>query len=88
VTLDCSYRQLQCALHSTVPQNPQVVIIIALLEQEYGSPRHGNPSDPLDELIYIKLSQQTNSSWTLYGLPAASRSSVIRPVAPRQIGRD
>lgn len=34
--------------------------VIAILEQTYGSPRHGNQEDPLDELIYIKLSQQTN----------------------------
>lgn len=35
--------------------------ILAALEQAYGSPRHGNLDDPLDELIYIKLSQQTNA---------------------------
>jgi len=35
--------------------------IIARLEQTYGIPQHGNKEDPLDELIYIKLSQQTNS---------------------------
>src|SRR6266540_7107112 len=36
--------------------------IVSLLEQAYRSPRHGNLDDPLDELIYIKLSQQTNSA--------------------------
>lgn len=36
--------------------------IIAILEHTYGSPRHGNLDDPLDELIYIKLSQQTNAA--------------------------
>ncbi|MCL4295578.1 MAG: endonuclease III [Anaerolineae bacterium] len=35
--------------------------IVAILEQVYGSPRHDNKDDPLDELIYIKLSQQTNA---------------------------
>lgn len=34
--------------------------ILAALEKTYGSPRHGNKDDPLDEIIYIKLSQQTN----------------------------
>jgi HhH-GPD superfamily base excision DNA repair protein len=34
--------------------------INAILEATYGNPRHGNLDDPLDELIYIKLSQQTN----------------------------
>lgn len=44
-----------------MPQNDRVAAIITLLEQEYCSPRHGNSLDPLDELIYIKLSQQTNA---------------------------
>jgi endonuclease III len=30
-----------------------------LLERRYGSPRHGNKDDPLDELVYIILSQMT-----------------------------
>lgn len=34
--------------------------IVAALAQAYGSPNHGNKEDPLDELVYIKLSQQTN----------------------------
>lgn len=34
--------------------------ILAALERAYGSPRHGNKDDPLSEIIYIKLSQQTN----------------------------
>lgn len=29
------------------------------LEETYGRPRHGNPEDPLDDLIYIILSSQT-----------------------------
>lgn len=29
------------------------------LEAEYGLPRHGNPHDPLDDLIYIMLSNKT-----------------------------
>ena len=36
--------------------------IISTLEGAYGSPRHGNHDDPLDELIFIKLSQQTNAA--------------------------
>lgn len=31
----------------------------ALLHEAYGSPRHGNKDDPLDELIFIILSQMT-----------------------------
>ena len=42
------------------PWKEQIVAIIARLEQAYGTLRHGNKEDPLDELIYIKLSQQTN----------------------------
>src|SRR5437870_1724380 len=30
-----------------------------LLHQQYGSPRHGNKDDPLDELVFILLSQMT-----------------------------
>jgi endonuclease-3 len=33
--------------------------ITALLEAAYGSPRHGNKDDPLDELVFILLSQMT-----------------------------
>ena len=32
------------------------------LEAEYGTPRHGNPTDPLDDLIYIILSNRTGSA--------------------------
>lgn len=35
--------------------------VVDALERTYGTPRHGNPHDPLDDLIYIKLSQQTNA---------------------------
>jgi endonuclease III len=34
---------------------------IPLLAREYGSPRHGNKRDPLDELIFILLSQMTTA---------------------------
>mgnify|MGYP000880158667 CR=1 FL=1 len=33
--------------------------ICRALQREYGSPRHGNPDDPLDDLIYIILSTRT-----------------------------
>ncbi len=33
-----------------------------LLHEEYGSPRHGNKDDPLDELVYIVLSQMTTQA--------------------------
>lgn len=32
-----------------------------LLAQRYGSPRHGNKADPLDELVFIVLSQMTTA---------------------------
>jgi endonuclease III len=35
--------------------------ILTILEAAYGSPRHGNPANLLDDLIYLKLSQQTNA---------------------------
>jgi len=33
--------------------------IARLLEAEYGSPRHGNPTDPTDCLLYLMLSRKT-----------------------------
>jgi hypothetical protein len=36
--------------------------VIEVLEEEFGTPRHGNLPDLSDELIYIKLCQQTNES--------------------------
>jgi len=34
--------------------------ICQALEREYGSPRHGNPDDPLDDLIYIIISTRSH----------------------------
>jgi endonuclease III len=36
-----------------------VLAICRALEARYGSPRHGNKTDPLDELVYIILSNRT-----------------------------
>jgi endonuclease III len=36
--------------------------ITAVLKGVYGNPRHGNPYDPLDDLIYIILSTRTRDS--------------------------
>jgi endonuclease III len=33
--------------------------VVRLLRGEYGLPRHGNPDDPLDDLIFVLLSQMT-----------------------------
>jgi endonuclease III len=42
------------------PPAPRTVTAVAKsLEKSYGSPRHGNPADPLDDLIYILLSNRT-----------------------------
>ena len=35
-------------------------VVTAVLEALYGSPRHGNKLDPMDELVYIHLSKKTN----------------------------
>ncbi|MBS1801230.1 MAG: endonuclease III [Acidobacteria bacterium] len=35
--------------------------IAAILHETYGSPHHNNKSDPLDELVFILLSQMTTS---------------------------
>ena len=37
-------------------------IVTRVLELVYGSPRHGNKEDPIDELIYIILSRKTRES--------------------------
>lgn len=45
---------------SSHPPNPRRVRrIVAALERAYGSPRHGNPRNPLDDLVYIILSTRT-----------------------------
>lgn len=38
---------------------PTVEEVCNLLEDAYGSPRHGNPEDPLDDLIFVILSNRT-----------------------------
>jgi endonuclease III len=40
-------------------QRSRVRRIARFLDEEHGSPRHGNPSDPLDDLVHIVLSQAT-----------------------------
>lgn len=42
------------------PAEEHLEEVIEALEEEHGTPTHGNFQDPMDELIYIKLSQQTN----------------------------
>jgi endonuclease III len=41
---------------------PGIRSICHELDQAYGSPRHGNKSDPLDELVFIILSTRTQDS--------------------------
>ncbi len=36
-------------------------LAVRILSQAYGSPRHGNKRDPLDELVFIVLSQMTTA---------------------------
>lgn len=45
---------------STKISESSVDQVCDLLEQTYGSPGHGNPTDPLDDLIYITLSNKTS----------------------------
>ena len=47
---------------ATWPTPRSVAKICALLEEAYGSPRHGNPRRPLDNLVYILLSNRTAPS--------------------------
>lgn len=49
-------------MRSELPPHPPIAQICAALNDEYGSPRLGNKSNPLDELIYIILSTRTQES--------------------------
>jgi len=46
---------------SVTPHQPEVPIdtIVNILSDRYGNPRHGNKHNPLDELLYIILSNRT-----------------------------
>jgi hypothetical protein len=47
---------------------PAISPVCRALSRVYGSPRHGNPRNPLDDLIYIVLSTRTRHSsfaWAL-----------------------
>jgi endonuclease III len=41
---------------------PDITRICRFLDRAYGSPRHGNPRKPLDDLIYIILSTRTRNA--------------------------
>ena len=56
----CNTKTEPCQV-GTASIAPSIQRILAALEAAYRSPRHGNPADPLDDLIYLKLSQQTNA---------------------------
>lgn len=44
----------------TAREQAQIVRrVVGILESTYGHPRHGNPQNPLDDLIYIQLSNKT-----------------------------
>jgi endonuclease III len=51
--------------------------VCSRLEREYGCPRFGNPEDPLDDLVYIVLSNRTSPG------PAARTYETLRRVYPR-----
>ena len=40
-------------------KEPRGLLLGQILEVTYGSPRLGNPQDPLDDLVYIVLSNKT-----------------------------
>ena len=44
------------------PTEDEIRRITHRLKEAYGNPRHGNPRDPLDDLIYIILSTRTRDS--------------------------
>ncbi len=46
-------------MKSRAPKSEEIWKIATALERAYGSPRHGNPRNPLDDLIYIILSTRT-----------------------------
>lgn len=51
------------SLRDTLDEDLATLKIVArVLELLYGSPRHGNKDDPIDELIYIILSRKTRES--------------------------
>lgn len=45
---------------SAIEREATVVAVCEALEKAYGRPRLGNPEDPLDDLIYIILSNKTS----------------------------
>jgi endonuclease III len=74
--------------------------VCAALERRYGSPRHGNKANPLDELVFIILSNRTQDRTfrrTFLRLKAAypswrtvtsrSRRRIERALAPGGLGR-
>ncbi len=79
----------------------QIDSVCEALEQEYGSPRHGNKSNPLDELVYIILSNRTQPgvvrgvyrrlrrrfpSWNLVDASASGEiAAILRPAGLGQV---
>lgn len=77
------------------PSPTDVARVCELLEHRYGSPRHGNPADPLDDLFFIILSNRTSfriarrvfeevkdrfGAWDeLLGLPESQLRALIAP---------
>lgn len=74
--------------------------IVLAMERAYGSPRHGNPRNPLDDLIYIILSTRTRDasfaktfrslkrafpSWN--SVSPRHRPKIARILAPGGLGR-
>lgn len=53
------------------------------LEHEYGNPRHGNKSNPLDELIYIVVSTRTQD-WNFRERIRGSSGSFRAGIRSRQ----
>src|ERR1700733_9377996 len=76
-------------------RNQEVRSVCRILTKNYGPPRLGNPSDPLDDLIYIILSNKTTPgmaritylrlrkrfrSWEeMLAVPVTALRSVLRP---------
>jgi endonuclease III len=53
-------RNVEAPTGALSPEEPPIRDICRVLEHEYGSPRHGNPDDPLDDLVYIIISTRSH----------------------------
>lgn len=53
---------MNAEFHAQVTNRASIKNVCAILRKTYKNPRHGNPREPLDDLIYIILSTRTRDS--------------------------